>query len=117
MQRLMLILLAGLAIGLTGMSCKTVTKGLDQPVPIDCIVQVDMLCVYEIRLDGDLVFSGKVGPDKSHADRFAVLPGKHILSAEALGHETWMKEIVVLPGSKDGQRFWIVLKKDSRPPS
>jgi len=77
-------------------------------------VQADAEVVYDLCLDGKFVSSGKALIKQDCYLSLPATPGDHILTATAPGYETWQKTVTLLEGSKNGQNFWVELKKSAK---
>lgn len=97
-------------------ACVTCKQSASATVPFSCIVESETEVVYEIRLDGKFVSSGKTlppGKDMQAVELMAT-PGDHYVNVSAPGYKTWNREVNLMSGTKNGSSFRIDLKKSEK---
>ena len=77
------------------------------PTPAAFVIQSAEPGPYEIFLDGQFIGGGQVAPDSPQTNRLALAAGTRLLSVRVNGRETWRREVTVLAGVPDGQKFLI----------
>jgi hypothetical protein len=96
---------------LAATSCVTTQPKETTYHPVHCVVEPETEVIFEIRLDGKLVLSGKAAPKELNSNQFSAPLGDHTLCVTADGHEPWERTISVVGGSAQSQGFWARLKK------
>ena len=107
------ILTLGIIVTLCVAATSCVTKQSQEVTyhPISCIVEPESEVVFEIKLDGKLVLSGKAAPDQISSHQFPAPFGDHVLSVTADNHVPWQRTISVVGGAAGSQEFWAKLEK------
>lgn len=99
-------------------SCTTSKHSAQNNVRFLCAVQsaTDEMAIYEIKLDGKLISSGRTIPKEKGTQvlEFTTTPGDHVLTVTAPGCETWQKTINIMDGVRFGQPFLVELKKSEK---
>ena len=110
MKRILISIFAIVVCIVATSGCLT-TKPNATFMQAECVVETqEPDVIFEVKLDGKLIFSGKTCPVKNKGNlgfcKFTTWLGDHRLAVTATGHEGWYQEI----GLVDGSKFWAKLK-------
>lgn len=113
MKKMRLLVVIGMAVLAGATSCSLLRAPRAEPyMQASCVIETEAGDVLvEVRLDGNLIFSGKTKLEKTGSTErfvFSAAPGEHRLSVTAAGYEEWTRQVTVAGGSC---RFWAKLKK------
>ena len=111
-MRGIVVLVSMVSCAILTASCVTTPVGNKIFHTIACVVEPAENTVFELFLDGDMIHSGKVSPEKPQKIEFSASVGDHEISVMAESHELWKRQIMVLEGPAEPQCFWVQLKKE-----
>ena len=113
MKKMRMLMLFGMAVLTGATSCSLLRAPKAEPnMQASCVIETEAADVLvEVRLDRNLIFSGKTKSEKTVSTErfvFTAAPGEHQLTISAGGYEEWVRQVTVAGGSC---RFWAKLKK------